>query len=111
MIEYVIDSIEFTRCLKTNQIILKSLVPCDLCYKLPIPQYKSYRQQNSTYCKSCFMSQNLKPKYWILPNKMVTNMLEQVVISCKNSSCGREFNINSLNEMLDHERHCGKLEV
>jgi hypothetical protein len=111
MKEYCLDSINLDRCRKTDECILSSLVLCDDCFKLPIPQFQSYRQQNKTYCKSCYLNNNNKVEDFMIPNKVEMNLLERVIISCNNSTCEREFNINSLKEMIEHEKICGKVKV
>ncbi len=45
MEEYAIDSIEYDICKKTSDNILMSLINCDQCFKIPTPQYKSFRLQ------------------------------------------------------------------
>jgi hypothetical protein len=108
MSEYFIDSIDVLKCNKTPDIILSSLIACDNCHKLPIPQYKSIKLLEKTFCKSCYFISNHKLEDLLSPNRVEINMLKQVIISCCNSSCTREFNINSLKEMIEHEKICGK---
>jgi hypothetical protein len=110
MNEYVIDSIDLDRCKKTPEIIFKSLILCDSCFKLPIPQYKSYKQQNKTFCRSCYLKNN-KHEEVFYPSRLEMNILEQVVINCSNMSCEKVFNINSLNDMIKHEEICGRIKV
>jgi hypothetical protein len=106
MNKYSIDSIDLERCRKTPDNIYQELKPCDNCKKLPIPQYKSYKKQDFTFCKDCYFSLNYKEKHLLIPSKFEINFLEKVIISCKNSSCEKEFNINSLQEMIEHEMTC-----
>jgi hypothetical protein len=110
MIEYSVDSIDFERCKKTPEIILQFLAKCDNCFKLPIPQYKSFKQQNKTYCKTCYMS-NFNLDDIIYPSRIDINILEKLIINCSNMNCEREFNINTLNEMIEHEKICCKIKV
>jgi hypothetical protein len=109
MKDYLVDSIEIKRCKKTPDNILKLLIPCEKCNKLPFPQYKSFKKQESIYCKTCFLSEQHKIKNLVIPNKFEINMLENVIISCENTTCEKEFNINTLKEMLYHQKTCGKL--
>ncbi len=111
MSEYLIDSIDLLRCSRTPDIILTSLVQCDNCLQLPIPQFKSIKNLEKTYCKSCYMNNNLKLEDLLSPNKIEINMLKQVIINCSNSICKREFSINSLKEMMEHEKICGRIKV
>ncbi len=111
MKDYFIDSIELFRCKLTTETILKSLAKCDICHKLPIPQYKYYKEVNSSYCRKCFFNQNYKLDEVIHTNQVEINKLEQLLISCQNKECDRVFNINSLKDMLEHEKICGNKKV
>jgi hypothetical protein len=110
MNEFCLDSVDFDKCKKTPKNILKFLVKCDYCSKLPIPQYKCFKNQNKTFCKTCFIN-NENREDMIKPSKLEMNILEQVVISCSNQKCERVFNIYSLNEMIKHEENCLKIKV
>ena len=110
MNDYAIDSIDLDRCQKTPKIVYSFLIRCDNCSKLPIPQYKSFKDQNKTYCKSCYINNN-KLEDVISPNRLEMKILEQVIISCSNPTCDKEFNIHSLNEMIKHEEICGRIKV
>ena len=107
MNDYCIDSIELKRCLETPENIYKSIIPCDKCNKLPIPSYKSFRNQDSIYCRSCYLLENYKLEDVIKPGSYERNVLEQVIISCKNASCDRVFKVNRLMQMIEHEKKCG----
>jgi hypothetical protein len=48
-------------------------------------------------------------KNLVLPNYLEINILKHVIVSCENTTCEREFNINSLNEMIVHQQTCGKI--
>jgi hypothetical protein len=111
MNEYIIDSIKFERCKKSPQNILTSLILCDICNNLPLPRYKSFRQQNKTYCKTCYLNHNQKLEDVIYPNRIETNFLEQVIINCSDITCERVFNINTLKDMIEHEKTCGRTNV
>ncbi len=110
MNEYIIDSIDLDRCKKTPEIIFKSLILCDSCCNLPIPQYKSYKQQNKIFCRSCYLKNN-KLENVLYPSRLEMNILEKVVISCSNLRCIEVFNINSLDDMIKHEEICGRIKV
>jgi hypothetical protein len=104
--EYDIDSIDLHRCRKSPEIIYKILKKCDNCHKLPIPQFRSKKQQRLIFCKSCYFALNHELKNLIFPSILEKNLLEALIFSCKNSSCDKEFNVKSLKEMLEHEENC-----
>ena len=107
MEEYAIDSIEYDICKKTSDNILMSLINCDQCFKIPTPQYKSFRLQNTTYCKSCYLNNNNKLEDAIHTNQIEKNLLNQVILSCTNMDCNAEFKIKSYYEKIEHENKCG----
>ncbi len=111
MIEYLIDSIDLNRIKIDSESNLKYLSLCKDCNKLPIPQYKSYKDQSSIYCKSCYLSKPMKTKHLIIPNQYEIDILEKVIIRCSNPLCDKEFPINSLLQMKEHEKECNKIVV
>jgi hypothetical protein len=103
---YCIDSIELSRCKRTSETILKSITKCDICHKIPIPPYKSNKHGNSAFCRTCFFNQNYKFEDINHSNQIEMNKLDKLLLSCQYKECNSVFNIDSLKDMLEHEKIC-----
>ena len=68
MKSYCIDSLDPKLCFKTNSEILDDLKLCVNCHKLPIPVYKSYKNQEESFCKNCYFKLNFNPKHLLTPS-------------------------------------------
>ena len=108
MMNYSIDSIETAYCLKTMPNILNLIELCKNCRKIPLPPCRSNKQSDVILCKSCYLSIYKNLDCAILPNKTEMKLLDQIVFSCKffAQGCNEEFSIDSLQNLLFHQRNC-----
>ena len=108
MKSYCIDSIDPKLCFKTNSEILDDLKLCVNCHKLPIPVYKSYKNQEESFCKNCYFKLNFNPKHLLTPSVYEIEFLDKLIVSCRNfvNGCPRARNIKNLEDLLLHESEC-----
>ena len=101
-------SIELKFCLNTNKEILKELIMCNLCNKVPLPSFRIHNDIGKVYCESCYFSLNLDPNSIIYPSNHELSLLKMLLINCKNFEigCNEIFKLSSLNEMVTHLEFC-----
>jgi hypothetical protein len=106
MKSYIIDSVDLQNCSKSDLKTLNKLKLCNNCEKLPIPAYKSYKNQDLTFCRSCYYKLDYKEKHLLKSTDMELELLGELILNCKNPVCNQQFDLNSIEEMVLHELKC-----
>ena len=106
MKSYFLNSLETRNCRKNNENVLKNLRICENCKNIAIPTYKSFFAQTKSYCKTCYTKLNFTDDSLITPSKIEFDIIETLVISCKNQNCELIFNVNTLENLINHQKDC-----
>ena len=111
MKNYVINSIVFDNCLKSNKEDLKSLESCKNCGKLPLPSFRSKTNPEKCLCNECYLVLKMNT------NDLMTNhiraeskILDRLIFSCKNhrQGCVEVFKHAELDQLILHHENCDK---
>jgi hypothetical protein len=103
---YFLNSLETRNCRKNTENVLKNLSFCDSCKNIAIPTYKSFYAQTKSFCKSCYKKSNFTEDSLITPSKLEFDLIDKLVISCKNQNCELIFNVNTLENLINHQKDC-----
>jgi WD40 repeat protein len=112
MKSYIIDSVPRNLCNQTSKDILDVLESCRVCGNIPLPCFRSNKDKNEySFCKKCYLLKNEDIEECNQVTRYELNMLSKLKISCKNfeKECKEVFCINTLKELLDHEKTCAHL--
>ena len=105
---YYIDSIEQKFCFKTKLSILNEIQKCLKCNKIPLPSHRAVNSPKNFYCKSYYYFLKMNPELLICPSEHEIDLLDNLVISCKNfnNGCNNEYKTINLQEKFQHENDC-----
>ena len=108
MKSYPINSINYKNCINSKEKVLKTLRTCLQCGNIPLPIYRSFLNQDETYCKNCFIEKEFDINYLIKPSSLELEVLDKLLFNCLNieRGCTAKFDINNLSNLLNHEKEC-----
>ena len=75
-----LNSIDKDLCFKTDPEVLECINLCKICHMIPLPIYKSTKDLENSYCKSCYELLNIDPEHTISKNKFEIKLLEKLII-------------------------------
>ena len=108
---YLIDSIDYKYCLKTNPDTLYEIKVCQSCLRIPLPCYRSNKDPPEfIFCRTCYYSKNKMKEHLKNPSNDDLKLLYKLVINCANyeKGCQEKFSINTLDKLLLHYDNCPK---
>ena len=110
MKSYSIASIESKYCFKTNPDTLDWTQLCQNCNRIPLPSYRSNKEPDHIFCKTCYLSLNKNIELLVIPSISDLRLLGKLVFSCKNfeKECKEEFTLENLDQLLLHQKTCNK---
>ena len=108
MKNYSLDSIDSKFCSKTKKDTLDCVELCKICNLIPLPCYRSNKNPENIFCKTCYFSSNKKIEDLVVPSNGDLKLVGKLVFSCSNfnEGCLEEFTLNSSEELLIHQQIC-----
>jgi hypothetical protein len=95
-------------CINTLKEILDSIEVCNDCGEIPLPGFRTSKNEGNYFCNGCFEKRKFDIKSKILPTKSEMNLLKKLNINCKylEKGCHEYRGIQDLNSLLEHEKNC-----
>ena len=111
--KYYLDAMDSKYCFKTNPDFFEMIQLCQQCNRVPLPFYRSNKDSEKVFCKTCYFSSNNSIDHLINTSNADLKLLSKLVFSCEyfENDCNEEFSLSTLDKLIIHLKECPKKKI